>query len=253
MIRPTYRLPFALLAAVVVIAGCQNTGRPPVEPSGPIPWTAAIGRLDAVAASSTCTGTLVEPDVVVTAAHCLFPDSKRLDPGALTFTPNVGAQRLPTVRVASYIAVGVETMNRDDDDKTPPEGDWAILRLAQPITNIKPIPVQAMALDEIDRRVKAGETLSNLGYGSYGIGISRRLHRTDDCTLIPDWRDRSKAFGDGIMITTCPGIQGDSGGPILITDQSENRRLVGVLIRASYKPSGATTIAVNATIFDEKL
>jgi V8-like Glu-specific endopeptidase len=252
MDHPASRLLIAMLAAIVV-AGCQTAGKPPAEPSGPLPWTAAIGRLDVVAEYSSCTATLVEPDVVVTAAHCLFPDSKLVEASGLIFTPNVGAQRLPAVKVASYIAVGVEAMDREHEELTPAEGDWAILRLAQPIANIKPIPVVAMKLEEIDRRVKAGEVLSNLGYGTYGINISRRLHRTEDCTLIADWRERSKKIGESVMITTCPGVQGDSGGPILITDQAENRRLIGVLIRAAHLPSGETTVAVNATIFAPKL
>ena len=156
-------------------------------------------------------------------------------------------------RVRAYVAVGVDGMDRSAEGKTPPEGDWAILRLAQPITNIKPIPVEAMPLEEIDRRIAAGEVMSNLGYGLYGIGISRRLHRTDDCMLVTNWREHSKKIGGGVMITTCPGIQGDSGGPVLITDQAENRRLVGVLIRANHQASDPTTMAVNATVFIQKL
>src|SRR5690242_20375149 len=96
-----FPIPRAVIAGLKDIAatlgGCESPAKPPPEPSGPIPWTAAIGRLDAEADSTSCTATLVEPDVIVTAAHCLFPKGRKLTPAELTFTPNVGAQRLPTV------------------------------------------------------------------------------------------------------------------------------------------------------------
>src|SRR5688572_24035005 len=220
------RAAIAGFLAVAALLGCEMPAKPPPEPTGPIPWTAAIGRLDAEGDSTSCTATLVEPDVIVTAAHCLFPTGRKLSPAELTFTPNVGAQRLPTVRVSAIIGLGIDQMDPDDPDSSPTEVDWAILRLSAPVADVPPIPVEAMDLAEIERRLKDGSVLSNLGYGTYGITISRRLHRSEGCTLIPGWRELTVGTDDRLVITTCPVIKGDSGGPILLTDKAERRRLV---------------------------
>jgi protease YdgD len=244
-----------VIAIAASLAGCETPARPPAEPAGPIPWTAAIGRLDAEADSTSCTATLVEPDVIVTAAHCLFPKGQKLSPAELTFTPNVGAQRLPTVRVTQILGVGVDKMDPEKPDSTPTEVDWAILRLAGPVANVPPIPVEPVALAEIDRRIAAGDVLSNFGYGTYGITISRRLHRSEGCTLFPGWRELTEGTDDRLVITTCPVIKGDSGGPILLTDKAEHRRLVAVVSGFWRRPEplGTVSLAVGARAFAEKL
>jgi protease YdgD len=250
-----FRAAFAGLAALAALLGCETPAKPPPEPSGPIPWTAAIGRLDAEGDSTSCTATLVEPDVIVTAAHCLFPTGRKLSPAELTFTPNVGAQRLPTVRVSAIIGLGIDQMDPDDPDSSPTEVDWAILRLSAPVADVPPIPVEAMDLAEIERRLKDGSVLSNLGYGTYGITISRRLHRSEGCTLIPGWRELTEGTDDRLVITTCPVIKGDSGGPILLTDKAERRRLVAVVSGFWRRPEplGSVSLAVGARAFAEKL
>ena len=250
-----FRAVFAGLAALALF-GCEVPAKPPPEPTGPIPWTAAIGRLDAEGNSTSCTATLVESDVIVTAAHCLFPTPRKLSPAELEFTPNVGAQRLPTVRVSQIIGLGVDRMDPERPQDTPTEVDWAILRLASPVANVTPIPVEPLALADVERRIKAGEdVLSNLGYGTYGITISRRLHRSDGCTLIEDWREMAEGTDDRLVVTTCPVIKGDSGGPILLTDKAQNRRLIAVV--SGYwrrpEPEGTISLAVGARAFAEKL
>lgn len=247
----------AVLAGLAALAllGCEAPAKPPPEPSGPIPWTAAIGRLDAQGDTS-CTATLVEPDLIVTAAHCLFPRGRQVSPAELVFTPNVGAQRLPTVRVTQIVGLGVDKMDPEKPEDTPTEVDWAILRLAAPVANVTPIPVEPVALADIERRIKAGDdVLSNLGYGTYGITISRRLHRSEGCTLIPEWRELAKGTDDRLVVTTCPVIKGDSGGPILLTDKAQNRRLIAV-VSGYYRreeSESVISLAVGARAFAEKL
>ena len=123
------------------------------------------------------------------------------------------------------------------------------------MANVLPIPVEAIGLAEIERRLKDGYVLSNLGYGAYGITISRRLHRSDGCSLIPGWRELTEGTDDRLVITTCPVIKGDSGGPILLTDTADQRRLVAVVSGFWRRPEplGSVSLAVGARAFAEKL
>ena len=250
-LRPAGKI--GLLLSLLAAVGCAETVKLPPEPSGPIPWTAAIGRLDAPAEFTSCTATLVAPDVIVTAAHCVFPHGRKLLPSAMKFTPNVGAQRLPSVYVAEIAGLGVSKMDPDKPEETPTEVDWAVLRLEKPVANVEPIPVEPIALAELARRIQAGQTLSNFGYGSYGVTIAQRLHRTEDCTLIPEWQELVKEAGDRLVITTCPVIKGDSGGPILIDDPTAGRRLIAVVSGFWRRPDGTVSLAVGASAFADQL
>lgn len=246
------RLCLAALLAVG-LAACAPPPRPPAEPTGPIPWTAAIGQLDVPSDSSSCTATLVAPTIIVTAAHCVFPKGKKLPAESMVFTPNAGAQRLPTVRVAEIVALGVQQMDPNKPEDTPTEVDWAVLRLESAITNIAPIPVEPLALGEIDRRMQAGETLSSLGYGRYGYALGDHLYRSEDCKLIPEWRELESETNDRLVMTTCQVMHGDSGGPVLIGKPNSDRRLIAVVSRFWTRSDGTVSLSVGAGAFADQL
>jgi protease YdgD len=249
--RQSGRLCLAVLLAA--LAGCAPPPRPPAPPAGPIPWTAAIGQLDVPSESTSCTATLVAPTVIVTAAHCIFPKGQKLPADSMVFTPNAGAQRLPAVRVAEIVALGVQQMDPDKPEDTPTEVDWAVLRLESAITNIAPIAVEPLALAEIDRRMQTGETLSSLGYGRYGYALGDHLYRSEDCELLPELRELEAENNDRLVMTTCQVMHGDSGGPVLIGRQDSERRLIAVVSRFWTRPDGTVSLSVGATAFADQL
>jgi len=157
------------------------------------------------------------------------------------------------VRVTEIMGLGVDTMDPSKPDAKPTEVDSAILRLASSVPNVSPIPVEPVRLADIESRIQNGDVLSNLGYGTYGITISRRLHRNEGCTLIPGWRQLTEGTNDQLVITTCPVIKGDSGGPILLTDRQEHRSLVAVVSGFWRRPDGTVSLAVGASAFAQKL
>ena len=244
---------FCLAALLAAVAGCAPPPKPPASPTGPIPWTAAIGQLEVPSESSSCTATLVASTIIVTAAHCIFPKGERLPATSLVFTPNAGAQRLPAVRVAEIVALGVQQMDPEKPEQTPTEVDWAVLRLESPITGIAPIAVEPLALTEIDRRIQTGETLSSLGYGRYGYALGDHLYRSEGCELVPEWRELESEADDRLVMTTCQVMHGDSGGPVLIGKQDSDRRLIAVVSRFWTRSDGTVSLSVGASAFADQL
>jgi protease YdgD len=219
-----------VVAAVVltVLSGCAGGMKSASKPTGPLPWTAAIGRLDNDKDSFSCTATLVAPDTIVTAAHCLFLRGRQVDPANLAFTPFVGgSQRLTPSQGVQIVAVG----GKVEGDKSPDgdtEEDWGVVKIAPAITGVKPLGIANMGADEIGKKLDSGATLSNAGYGVYGIMVGKRLHQRDGCKLEGEWAS-ILALGHNVIISSCPVIQGDSGGPIMLTEKDGTRSLVGVI------------------------
>jgi protease YdgD len=216
------------VVALAILGGCAGGVKPAAKPTGPLPWTAAIGRLDNDKDSFSCTATLVSPDTIVTAAHCLFLRGREVDPANLAFTPFAGGnQRLTPSQGVRILAIG----GKVEGDKAP-EGDtqedWGVVKIAPAITGVKPIGVASFGADEITKKLGAGATLSNAGYGVYGIMVGKRLHQHDDCKLVGEWAS-ILALGSNVIISSCPVIQGDSGGPIMLTEKDGTRSLVGVI------------------------
>ncbi|TDQ83449.1 trypsin [Dongia mobilis] len=224
---------FVLLAA---LAACATPVRMVDRPSGPLPWSAAIGRMDSEAAGGSCSATLVQPDVILTASHCLYGQGDNVRIIDFAFTPalDAGRERIRPVKVASLIAMGWPIQpEKGWEENEPPRLDWALLRLTQRIDFVSPLPVEKLSVAEIDKRLDAGATLSHAGYGVYGLGSGKRLQVRDNCRLLDDRR-----VGGDVIKNSCPVIQGDSGGPILLTEPDGTRKVVGIITNFWRSESG---------------
>jgi V8-like Glu-specific endopeptidase len=246
-----------LVLSGILLSSCAS---PPPQPHAhdPITWSAAIGRLDDEKDDSSCSATLVAPDVIATAAHCIFLDDRMVDATALTFRPNLGGADLPSAQGTKILAVGTYTKGTGRDDKKAAAadndtkrliaeddplvaGDWALVRISPPITAVTPIPVGHFTGAEIDDNLAKGGSLSQAGYGVYGLSLGQHLYQQGHCQHLTDAKT-AENLRDYVLFTSCRPIKGDSGGPLLLTKASGERYLVGVISEYRFTHESADRI-----------
>jgi secreted trypsin-like serine protease len=213
------RIGIALLAAGMVFAapaGAVSGGRT-AKPAD-VPFIASL--------PNGCTGTLIAPDRVLTAGHCLD-----------NFTPTHFNVHLGALRSTGYTSGGVPARGfaieprfkesfpfaHRSPQNAIAQYDVGIVLLAQPVTNVTPVKLGTAADETV------GETGSLFGYGVTRFPpkhFSELLH-TGDLTVISASRC-AKAYPKAIiaselctqdlkskrppLVQACPG---DSGGPFL--------------------------------------
>lgn len=184
-----------------------------------------------------CTGTLVAPDVVVTAAHCvvvqdggevfeLEPSDFLVSAGALVPEEASGEQRH---------AVSLVTAHAFYDPISTPGGigredDIAVVVLAEPVGSQDPAPI--LPLDEFDVLVQTGTPIVITGYG-HRDAAATDLEQTGELYIAETpFQVRSTheyIAGNPDSPDSCLG---DSGGPGYVAI-GEQLALVGASSRAA--------------------
>ena len=179
-----------------------------IEDLGP-PWS-AIGRINR-RSGGFCSGVLIAPDKVLTAAHCLWNTRTRawMQPDGLFF--------LPGYRMGSYLSTqAVASVRRDPnvamDERGQPRDfsmDWAVLTLKGVIPSTKDLrPIPLASVSEI-AKIGPGFPLVRAGYSQ----DRPHLPTSVTCKLLT----RS---GARLLRHDCDGTKGDSGSPILIETEA---------------------------------
>lgn len=199
------------------------------EPAPPelYPWMAGLVNFNY---GFTCGGTLIAPDWVLSAAHCV-EGAQSAD-----FAVFLGKSRLSTVTAADLVSVQSVYIH---PNYNPANNDYdiALLRLATPstatpLTNFV-TPATSAALTPV------GASATVIGWGTTEFGnLSDLLLRVQVPIVDPQVCNASYAAYGGVSERMlCAGLaeggkdscQGDSGGPLIVADATGALTLAGIV------------------------
>ena len=200
--------------ASVTFALAQDTKLEKLDTWGLNRGWEGVGLLN-VENRSTCTGTLIRPDLVLTAAHCLYDSDKgeMMDPRKIEFRAGWRDGKSIARRFGKTAIIHPRYGDGDGTTLSIEQirYDVALLQLADPIQSTHADPFR------VDRGIRSGGEVSVV---SYGQGRNDAPSRQRACAVLE--------YYNGVVSMSCDAVPGSSGSPVFAL-RDGNPRVVGVV------------------------
>lgn len=204
-------LSLALLVLTTVSAQAQTTGLQELSTGNDARGWEAVGRLD-IGGKGFCTGALIAPDLVLTAAHCMYDkDGGEIDPSRIEFLAGLRGGRPAASRFVRTAVIHPSYAYSADVSPDLVRYDVALLQLDRSIRSTRIVPF------EISTSMRRG---TEVGVVSYAKDREDTLSLQETCNVLGEQ--------DSVLILDCNVNFGSSGAPIF---RNENGvpRLVSVV------------------------
>jgi len=182
----------------------------------------AVGRLE-TGEGGFCTGVLVAPDLVLTAAHCLYDRRNvRRDPRGLVFRAGLSDGNAIAEVAGRRAVIDEGFVPGSEDALERVQRDAALLQLAEPI------PAGIAAPFATGRAMGPGDSVSVV---SYALGRTEALSWQPGCSVLN--------HVEGVYALSCDVWFGSSGAPVF--ESSSGRARIVSVISGGNREEGRTT------------